>query len=119
MTTSGWIEVCAVRDIPSLGARVVRHVDGDIALFRTADDVFFALRDRCPHRGGPLSQGIVFGRTVACPLHSWNIALEDGRAREPDVGCTPCFAVMVADGFVYLDPTPRPGLGSRDEPRTR
>lgn len=103
----GWLRVCAVDEIPPLGARVLRRPDGDIALFRTADAEFFALRDRCPHRGGPLSQGIVFGRAVACPLHSWNIALASGRALEPDVGCTPRFDVCVVDGFVFLDPTPR------------
>jgi nitrite reductase (NADH) small subunit len=63
----------------------------------------FALLDRCPHKGGPLSQGIVHGETVTCPLHNWNIGLNDGCANAPDEGCTPKFAVQVKDGEVYLD----------------
>ena len=63
----------------------------------------FALLDRCPHKGGPLSQGIVFGDSVACPLHNWTIGLADGCAQAPDVGCTPRFACKVEDGAVLLD----------------
>jgi nitrite reductase (NADH) small subunit len=97
-----WIKVAALAEIPQLGARVVRSRYGDIAVFRNAEDEIFALRDACPHRGGPLSQGIVFGRVVACPLHNWNISLEDGRAVAPDEGCTRRFAVKVEGGQVYL-----------------
>jgi len=98
-----WTAVCAVADIPALGARRVRRPDGlDIALFRTASDRIYALLDRCPHKGGPLSQGIVFGEAVACPLHNWTIRLNDGRAKEPDEGCTPSFAVKVDGDQVYL-----------------
>ena len=73
-----WIEVGVLSDIPPMGARVVRSANGDIAVFRTADDQVFALYDRCPHKGGPLSEGIVHGRSVTCPLHSWVISLETG-----------------------------------------
>ncbi len=100
---SDWKTICRVDDIPSLGARRVRRpAGGDVAVFRTADDRVFALLDRCPHKGGPLSQGIVFGEHVACPLHNWAIALEDGQARAPDVGCATRFAVHVEDGVVSL-----------------
>jgi nitrite reductase (NADH) small subunit len=81
---------------------VRRPRGGEVAIFRTADDRVFALLDRCPHKGGPLSQGIVFGEHVACPLHNWAIALEDGTARAPDVGCTTRFAVRVEGGAVSL-----------------
>jgi nitrite reductase (NADH) small subunit len=101
---SDWIPVCLLTDIPVLGARRVRRPAGpEVALFRTADDEVFALLDRCPHKGGPLSQGIVFGRSVACPLHNWTIELADGQARAPDAGCTPAFAVRVQEGQVWLD----------------
>ena len=101
---SDWKTICRVDDIPMLGARkVTRANGGDIAVFRTADDKVFALLDRCPHKGGPLSQGIVFGESVACPLHNWTIGLATGEAREPDHGCTARFAVMVVDGVVHLD----------------
>jgi len=65
----------------------------------------FALLDRCPHKGGPLSQGIVFGVHVACPLHNWTIGLCDGQASAPDEGCTPKFSVKVENGQVFLDAT--------------
>ena len=92
-----WVKVAALGDIPKLGARVVKSVHGDIAVFRNTEDEVFALRDKCPHKGGPLSQGIVFGRHVACPLHNWQIGLADGQAVAPDVGCTGSFAVTVMD----------------------
>ena len=99
---SNWIKVSAITDIPPLGARVVKSAAGDIAVFRNTEDEVFALYDKCPHKGGPLSQGIVFGKHVACPLHNWNICLDDGQAMAPDQGCTQRFPVKVEDGFVYL-----------------
>jgi nitrite reductase (NADH) small subunit len=98
-----WTTICRIDDIPVLGARRVRRPAGvDVAVFRTADDRVFALLDRCPHKGGPLSQGIVFGDHVACPLHNWAISLVDGEARAPDVGCATRFAVRVEAGDVSL-----------------
>lgn len=99
---NGWQIVCAMEAIPRLGARVVKSAHGDIAVFRNAEDEVFALLDKCPHKGGPLSQGIVFGRKVACPLHGWNIGLDDGNAVAPDVGCARSFPVKVEDGTVFL-----------------
>ena len=98
-----WSRVCRVEDIPKLGARVVKSATCNIAVFRNAEDEIFALHDKCPHKGGPLSQGIVFGRRVACPLHNWNIGLDDGHAVAPDVGCARAFAVKLDGGVVYLD----------------
>ncbi|WP_374337762.1 nitrite reductase small subunit NirD [Methyloversatilis sp.] len=100
--TSIWAPVCALDDIPQLGSRVVRTDSGDIAIFRTDGDRVFAVHDKCPHKGGPLSQGIVHGDTVTCPLHSWKIKLESGEAVAPDVGCTRSFDVKVEDGQVLL-----------------
>ena len=98
------VVVCRLDDIPKLGARRYERDDGKvIAIFRSAADRVFALEDKCPHKGGPLSQGIVFGSSVACPLHNWTIALEDGRACAPDEGCTPRFAVRVEGNTVHLD----------------
>ena len=98
----GWHKVCALDAIPQLGARVVKSEHGNIAIFRTADDEVFALADKCPHKGGPLSQGIVFGRRVACPLHGWNVGLDDGNAVAPDKGCTRSYAVKIEGGVVLL-----------------
>ena len=101
---AAWKPVCSVADIPVLGARrVSRAQGGEVAVFRTAEDMVFALLDRCPHKGGPLSQGIVFGDSVACPLHNWTIGLADGCAKAPDAGCTTRFAVRVEGGVVSLD----------------
>jgi len=98
-----WILICSLADIPVLGARRVARAQGlDVALFRNSQDEVFALLDRCPHKGGPLSQGIVFGTQVACPLHNWTIGLCDGQAAAPDQGCTPSFSVQLQDGQVYL-----------------
>ena len=101
---SHWIDICRLEDIPALGSRRVQRAQGaPVALFRAADDHVFALLDRCPHKGGPLSQGIVFGHSVACPLHNWSIGLADGCAQAPDVGCTTKFSVRVERGTVMLD----------------
>ena len=99
--------VCALEEIPRLGARRVRRADGvTIAVFRTAADTVFALRDECPHKGGPLSQGIVHGESVTCPLHGWCIGLATGHAAAPDEGAVERFGVRVVDGFVELDWAP-------------
>ena len=99
-----WKMICRVDDIPVLGARRVSRTTGmDVAVFRNDAGEVFALLDRCPHKGGPLSQGIVFGTRVACPLHNWSIGLCDGQAAAPDEGCTTSFACKVDGGRVYLD----------------
>jgi len=103
---SDWKKICFVSDIPVLGSRrVARAVGMDVAVFRNDQDEVFALLDRCPHKGGPLSQGIVFGTSVACPLHNWTIGLNDGCARAPDEGCTQKFSVKVVAGEVHLNST--------------
>lgn len=101
--TDAWVRACAIDDIPLLGSRVLERArGGNIALFRPAADRVFALADRCPHRGGPLSQGIVSGDTVTCPLHGWNIQLDSGQACAPDVGCARRYPVQLRDGAVWL-----------------
>ena len=101
---SQWKPICPVTEIPVLGARRVERQQGTaVAVFRNTEDKVFALLDRCPHKGGPLSQGIVFGESVACPLHNWTIGLADGCAKAPDEGCTTRFSVKVDNGVVHLD----------------
>lgn len=97
-----WIQVGHIDEIPRLGARVVKTGQGDIAVFRNAEDEIFALLDRCPHKGGPLSQGIVFDRRVTCPLHNWVISLESGEATGPDTGCTNHYPVRIEDNMIYV-----------------
>jgi nitrite reductase (NADH) small subunit len=95
-------DIGALMDIPRCGARTVTTQTGDIAVFRTGEDEVFALRDECPHKKGVLSQGIVHGREVTCPLHSWVISLETGKALAPDEGCTRRYPVRVENGRVLL-----------------
>ena len=97
-----WIDVGAASDVPERGARVVRIGAGDIAVFKTAEGTLFALRDRCPHLGGPLSQGIVHGRSVTCPLHNWVISLDTGEAQGADTGCAGSIPLQVKDGRILL-----------------
>jgi len=97
-----WVELCRVQDIPRLGARVARFGEHAVAVFRTSADKVFALLDRCPHRGGPLSQGIVHGSCVTCPLHDWVIDLETGEARGPDEGRVDRYPVRVEADVVLL-----------------
>ena len=104
MKMNDWTVICRVDEIPVLGARRVARSRGiPVAVFRNDQDQVFALLDRCPHKGGPLSQGIVFGTSVACPLHNWTIGLDDGCAKTPDEGCTTRFSVKVEGGAVYLN----------------
>jgi nitrite reductase (NADH) small subunit len=102
MTMSDWKKLCELEEIPRLGSRVVASASGDIAIFRTADDEVFAMHDKCPHKGGPLSQGIVTGKTVTCPLHGWKIGLENGEALAPDVGCAHAFSVKRIDDKIWI-----------------
>ncbi|TEA76972.1 nitrite reductase small subunit NirD [Allopusillimonas ginsengisoli] len=98
-----WTAICHIDDIPPLGARIVRPEGLDaIAVFRASDGHVFAVFNRCPHKGGPLSDGLVHGHTVTCPLHNWNINLENGEACAPDTGCVRTIDVRLHDGRVYL-----------------
>jgi nitrite reductase (NADH) small subunit len=99
---NGWIKICELDDIAPKGSRVVASEQGDIALFRTDDNRVFALYDKCPHKGGPLSQGMVHGDTVSCPLHGWKIDLSNGVAMAPDKGCAKSVEVRLEDGSVWL-----------------
>ena len=99
---TSWIEIGALDDIPRLGSRVVRTAEGNIAVFRTESDEVFALDDRCPHKGGPLSQGIVHNKRVTCPLHNFVIDLKSGVAIAPDEGCTRAHPAKVENGAVWL-----------------
>ena len=97
-----WIEIGTLTDIPQMGARVVTSPQGNIAIFRTAKDEVFALKDECPHKKGPLSQGIVHGNRVACPLHDWKIQLETGIAVAPDEGCAASFPIKMEGNTIFL-----------------
>lgn len=97
-----WIAIGTLSDIPQRGARCINTPDGKVAVFRTADDRVFAIDDHCPHKGGPLSQGIVHGAAVTCPLHNWVISLETGKAMGADEGCVRTIPVKVEGDTLYI-----------------
>ncbi len=98
-----WIDICSVAEIPLRGARIVKTSVGCVAVFRTDTEEVFATSDRCPHKGGPLSEGIVHGRKVTCPLHNWVFSLETGDAQGADEGQIATYATQIVDGRVMLD----------------
>ena len=100
---SQWQDICAVTDIPVLGSRVIKGDKHDIALFRTSNDEVFALADRCPHKGGPLSEGIVHGTRVTCPLHNRVFSLESGEAQGADEGRIATYPIRIENGRLMLD----------------
>lgn len=97
-----WFEIGKIDDIPVRGARCVMTPQGRIGVFRTADDQVYAIEDHCPHRGGPLSQGIVHGASVTCPLHNWVISLETGQAQGADEGAVRTIPVRLEGGRILL-----------------
>ncbi|WP_299043587.1 nitrite reductase small subunit NirD [uncultured Tateyamaria sp.] len=103
MTT--WIDIAALDDIPQRGARVVKTRAGCVAVFRTAADEVFALDNTCPHKQGPLAEGIVHGSAVTCPLHNWVISLETGLVQGNDEGQVATYPARVEGGRILLDTT--------------
>ena len=100
---SDWIDIAPLDDVPQRGARVVKTRAGCVAVFRTADDSVFALDNTCPHKKGPLAEGIVHGAAVTCPLHNWVISLETGRVKAPDEGQVTTYPARVENGRILLD----------------
>ncbi|OWU80629.1 nitrite reductase small subunit NirD [Phaeobacter sp. 22II1-1F12B] len=100
---SDWIDIAPLDDVPQRGARVVKTRAGCVAVFRTADDKVFALDNTCPHKKGPLAEGIVHGAAVTCPLHNWVISLETGLVQGPDEGQVTTYPARVENGRILLD----------------
>lgn len=100
--TEDWLDIGALTDVPVRGGRVVKTARGCIAVFRTFDGRVFALDDRCPHKGGPLSDGIVHGHQVTCPLHGLVIGLDTGAATNPEDGGVRRHEIRVEAGRLLL-----------------
>ncbi|GAA6208165.1 nitrite reductase small subunit NirD [Cognatishimia sp. WU-CL00825] len=98
-----WLDIGTIDEIPVRGARIVKTVLGCVAIFRTAENEVFATSDRCPHKGGPLSEGIVHGRKVTCPLHNWVFSLENGEAQGDDDGQIETYEVKIEAGRLLLN----------------
>lgn len=103
MPVGKWLDVGTVDQIEPGTARTL-PVEGreELAVFRTMRGEVFTIVNKCPHKQGPLSQGIVHGNVVACPLHNWNISLETGRALGNDDGCVPTIPTKVEGGRIFL-----------------
>ena len=101
-TAEQWVDIGALTDIPMRGARLVKSPTGCIAVFRTAHDQAYAIEDKCPHKGEPLSQGIVHGTSVTCPLHNWVISLETGQAQGADSGSVKTIPLRIEDGRMLM-----------------
>ena len=99
---SHWLKIAPLEDIPVLGSRVVDTTEMRIAVFRGKNDQIYAIKDACPHKQGPLSQGIMHGDSVTCPLHNWKISLISGEALGPDEGCANVYQTKVDGGLVYI-----------------
>lgn len=100
---NGWIDIASIDEIPVRGARVVKTSEGCVAVFRTGADEVFALDNACPHKAGPLAEGIVHGKSVTCPLHNWVISLETGEAQGADEGQVSTYPARVENGRILLD----------------
>lgn len=97
-----WMELGELADIPQKGSRILKRASGDIAIFRTEDDHIFALDNKCPHKGGPLADGIVHGHKIACPLHNWVMEMETGIAVAPDEGQVKTWPVKLEDETIFI-----------------
>lgn len=107
LSSPQWVSIGQLKDIAPLGCKRVKRPVGvqgaEVAVFRAHGDAVFAVLDQCPHKGGPLSQGMVFGNFVACPLHNWTFDLSSGQVQSPDVGSVQTFSVKVENEEVFLD----------------
>jgi len=102
MIGNNWIEVCKLEDIPPSQARTVIVGETMIAVFRLTDNRVKAVENRCPHKQGPMAEGIISGDDILCPLHNWRISLDSGKVAAPDEGCVKTYPVKVEEGQVFL-----------------
>ncbi len=100
--TTKWYKITKLEEVPSMGSRVVEIGDLEIAIFKTKDSSIFAISNICPHKKGKLSEGLVHEHIVTCPLHNWNVDLENGEALGNDSGCTNVYETKIVDGIIYL-----------------
>jgi len=102
-SNDSWVDVCALDDVPVQGSRIVKTNEGCLALFRTTAEEVYALDDSCPHKAGPLSQGMVAGNTITCPLHNWVFSMETGEALGADEGRVQTTPARIQNGRVELN----------------
>ena len=98
-----WTDIGTLNDIPVRGSRIVKTAAGCIAVFRTAEAEVFATSNKCAHKSGPLSEGIVHDRKITCPLHNWIFSLETGEAQGADQGQITTYPVKIENGRLLLE----------------
>ena len=111
-----WIRTARCEDIPLREGRSVKLGAREVAIFNLGDR-FLAVANHCPHRNGPLAEGIVSGQSVVCPLHAWKVDLETGRVERPadSLACLEKFRVRVQDDVVLVE-VPMPSASHRPMP---
>lgn len=97
-----WIRITRTENIPLREGRAVKVGEEEIAIFNLGDK-YLAVGNRCPHRGGPLADGIVSGQTVVCPLHAWKVCLTSGEVKGDPASCTKSYPVEVVNGIVMIE----------------
>ena len=103
MNEHRWVPVTACDNIPPREGRGIEVAGREVAIFNLGDR-FLASDSRCPHKSGPLCEGILNGSTVVCPLHGWKIDLETGAVRRPAGvdACIRTYPTRVQNGIVMI-----------------
>ena len=116
MSNKQWIRITPMHNIPLREGRSVTVAGREIAIFNLGDHVL-AVDGRCPHKGGPLAEGIVTGSTVVCPLHAWKISLETGSVTKPDANpaCVATYRTRIESGIVLIE-VPEPSKKIQETP---
>ena len=97
-----WKKITHINDIPLMGSRILQYQEEEIVLFKNRKEEIFALNNVCPHKQGKLSEGLVHGKSVTCPLHNWDIDLETGEALGSDSGCTQVYESKIEEEMIYV-----------------
>ena len=103
MNTPRWVRIASTESVPPREGRAVRVGEHEIALFNLGNR-FLAVDNRCPHRGGPLADGIVAGGAIVCPLHAWKVCLESGTVQRPAdaAACIRTYPAKVESDIVWI-----------------
>ncbi|MFW7381538.1 MAG: nitrite reductase small subunit NirD [Oligoflexus sp.] len=97
-----WYLIGTIHDIPRQGAQLLQFGDRQLGIFRTYQDEFYAINAQCPHAGGPLTEGLIHGHYVSCPLHDWTINLKTGICQAPDEGQVSCYPLLIDGEDIWI-----------------
>jgi len=102
MDGKNWQLIADLKDLPKQGAKSYTIGDRSIGIFRTFHNQIFAIHDQCPHKQGPLSEGLIHGKYVTCPLHDWTIDLQSGSCQSPDEGQVACYPLLIDGDEIWI-----------------